>query len=266
VAAGTGSARAISRRKFVVADAPDERFGVPFRRDVELASKQGRKGLVLGQRFVGAAVARIQGQSEALPVFAQRVEREQPLGRRHCSFSVGHQLRMRREDLAQPCGGKLRARALRPDPLGKPILFDIQSGEEVAAEEICGPVEISRILRLREAFELERIHRPEAGGQPDHAGVGGEELGRAEVLAQGGERLTQALPRLRVGTVSPQQRRKLFAACSLVGAHCQIGEERADLSGRKPDRRRIAAACEDRPTEQTQPNTLKSCHFQSIPK
>ncbi len=253
------------QRNLAVADAPDERFGIPFRRDVELASKQRRKGLVLGQRFARAAVARIQGQCEALPVLAQRVEREQPLGRCHGFFSVGHQLRTSREDLAQPCGGELRARSLRPYPFGKPVLFDIQPGEEIAAEEICGLVEISRILRLREAFELKRVHRPEAGRQPHHAGVGGDEIGRAEVLAQGGERLTQALPRLRVGTVSPQQRRKLLAACGLVRAHRQIGDERADLSGRKPDRRRIAAACEDRPTEQTQPNTRRSCHFQSIP-
>jgi DNA-binding CsgD family transcriptional regulator len=53
--------------------------------------------------------------------------------------------------------------------------------------------------------------------------------------------LTKALPRLPVGAAAPEERRDLLAGYTQVAAHGQIGDQRAALLGRDPDRYAVLA-------------------------
>ena len=55
--------------------------------------------------------------------------------------------------------------------------------------------------------------------------------GRAQILAQRNEALPQTVTRLLVRTVTPQQRRELFAPRTVVRLHREIGDQPPGLSG-----------------------------------
>ena len=111
----------------------------------ELTLQHAREGLRLRQRFVAAAVARIQDERDALPVLAQRVDREQLLGHAERLRGIDHKVGACRERVAQPCRSELRALALLAHPLLEPFLLDVQPGQEFAAEQAGGAVEVVRI-------------------------------------------------------------------------------------------------------------------------
>ena len=120
---------------------------------------------------------------------------------------------------------------LRLQPIVETFLVDRESGEEFTAEQLDRPLEVLYIGRVRRCLELERIHGPSAGVQPDDLLVSEESVRRTQILTQQGQCLPQALPGLLIGAASPQQRRQLRAGRRLLPAHHQKRRERAHLLG-----------------------------------
>src|SRR6185436_11042784 len=121
---------------------------------------------------------------------------------------------------------------------------DVEPIEEVAAVQRGRALE--RRPRAARAEALESIHVDVDSGdvERDRAVVLHQCLaGGAERLAQVEQRLAQAVRRLRVTALAPQQRRELLARVCAPDGPREIREQRLALRGANGERRPVAEPC-----------------------
>jgi hypothetical protein len=253
-----GEDRATSgRRDLALADRCDQFLRAPFRSDVELALEQRGEPFGMRQRFVAAAIARIERQGETLPVLAQRIEAMEALDRDDRLLTVGDQPGVSHIGLAQACGGALHALTLTRRPLVEAFLVEIEAGEEFSAEQSGSARELRRIAGAAQALEFAGVDPPLLGQDLYPIGRRLDDIRVPQVLAQQDQRLAQALARLLVGAAAPQQGGEFLAGSRAAWSHRQIGDQCAALAGGHSQRNGLALDGKLESPEQAQAKTRR---------
>ena len=135
----------------------------------------------------------------------------------------------------------MQAVALRDQPLVEALFIDAEAFHEVAAIERDGFAERGLRSRGDERLELGHVAVDEGLVHSEEVALLDQDLllgrDRGQLLAQRGERLPQALPRLIGPGAAPQERGDLLARDALRRLDAEIGEERLRLLRADGDQR-----------------------------
>jgi len=211
----------------------DQVLRLGFRLYREFLLEKPGKCVGLCKGFIVTAMAGVELEREALPVFAQGVEAQQ-------SFDCGDRVLAPSQRIGASCislkrigSYGLEAPALLPQPSLKEFFLDGNAGQKLAAEQADCPSQSVEVLACGECLQFRRIDPDGARSQPYRIGIGVDDLVRAHILAQQYEGLAKALARLLVGAVAPQKAGEMFAGGRLLRTQGEEGQQGADLPGGK---------------------------------
>ena len=220
----------------------------------ELALQDVDAHLVLAQRHAATPLPRIEAHQRPLHRFLQRVEAEQARGdgdgRRDRAV-----LNVVREQFRQRLDGQLaQPLALGHQPFLEGRLLHAEPLEQLAAverprfgERVGGPHRDQALERGDVDLHRRRHQRNRVGADVEDVAVV-----RRQGLADREQRLPQAVPRLRVRGLSPEERRQLVALVGLPGLDGQIGQQCLGFAARQ-DHRGSAVPASLKATEQVEP-------------
>jgi hypothetical protein len=217
-------------------------LGLGLRAQLPLEGRDA--ALVLAEGGAPAALPEVQAHQGAVPGFLERVEGEQPLRGADGALGlagsgqVGDQPGERLQDeLAE-------ALALDEQPGLEGALVDDEALEEVAAVEVGGAGEAVGRAGSEGLLEAEDVHVGRVGAEGDALAVGEERGG--EGAAESAQGVPEAVLRVGVGALPPQQGRQLVPGVDGAGREREIGEQGLGLlrerGGRAPRRPRLEAA------------------------
>ncbi len=219
------------RADLAVADRFDQGARRGVGRHRELVAQQARELAGALERGVAAAIARADFQRRALAVLARRVERHQPFRCLDGALAIVARVCVGAQQREGTRGRAGKALLLALPPRVELLDVEREIAQEGAAPQPGGARKLVRVGRRGDRQELARVHREGLRAQPDRLATHVEEVGRdVQILAQRQQTLAQAVARLRVRRVAPQQRRQLLAAGASIGLHRQIGEQPAGLA------------------------------------
>ena len=213
--------------------------GLGLGRGAELALEGIHAELVLAQRGLTAAEARIEAHEGAMDGLLQRVQGEEAEAGLDGGLDGAGALVMG-EQAGEGLDGELvQALALGGEPFLEGALGQREPGEEVAAVEGGDLLERGGPAVGDEALELSDVDVDE-GGVEGHGGPVEEEAGAGaggESLADAGQRVAEVAAGLGVLHVPPEQGRELVAGVGLAEGQRQVGHEGLGLPGGEDERR-----------------------------
>ena len=217
------------RRRAAVAQALDQarRFRIGLR--TEFTSQRLDEILRVGIGRVPAAMAGKETYQQPLRGLAQRIERDQPFGRVDGLRTVPGPILARRALLEDKGRRRRHPAALVAQPGVERFGADRQPVEKRPAVQLGGARQVGQFIRMRQCQERAHIHRD--GGVVERDRFASDDQRRSpyrlKFLAQRQQALAQALARLPVGTVPPQERCQPLARFREFRPAREIGQQGA---------------------------------------
>ena len=199
--------------------------------DAELLLQYCHARLVLAEGGGPPALAHVEAHERAMDLFLERVDREQARGGMGGLFHPSC-LAVALDEPAERVDGQLaEPRALDVQPLLEGRRRDVHAVEQRTLIERHGRLERLRRSTPHEPLECRDVELERGRGQRDRialheerARIGGEDA------AQAHHRLAQALPRLALPHVAPEESRERLARVRASGPHREVGQERLRLA------------------------------------
>ena len=202
-------------------------------------------------------------QQQTLEVLAQRIELHQPLRHRHRLRAAARRVSVLGDAGEDPRSERRLARALLAQPLIESLDLEVEADKKLAAVETGGALQDGRVGRFAKGGEFQGVSGEEARIKPDRLGFGHQQARRpgVQLAAQRDQALAQALARLGIEAVAPQEIGQLLAARPVIRMHRQIGDQCARLTrGDSHRQRRHAFGFGGERAEQAQDEACVSLH------
>ena len=182
------------------------------------------QGAIIPDGVVAQPLLDLQRHQAATGLFRQGIEPDRAVERRHGGIPVARRrLRIgQRQERAER--HSLQPVALFDQPVLEPGLPQAEAVQERTAIEIERRAQLAR--HRRQPAELEHVAFDGVGAQRHGLAFDQQQRVRlAQLLAQRQQRLAEAVPRLLVAAVAPQQGRQPVARLFLSGVAGEIGEQ-----------------------------------------
>ncbi len=174
----------------------------------------------------------------AMGLFRQRVQRQCAFERRGRAGSIAGR-RFPRGKLDQQRNGQLmEACSLLRQPFVERRVVNPEAFEQRAAAQLGGGAQALQVVALGQGGQVDHVGVDRAGVDGQGLALGDEGI-ILDCAADGGEGLAQAVARLLVAAIAPQQADQPFARLGLAGAAQQQRQHRFRLAGGQGKRRPI---------------------------
>src|SRR5262245_43083430 len=169
-------------------------------------------------------------QCQALPILSLRIDGEQALARAQRLLAIPALVELPGLQLKQACGNCCEVGAFPSYPVVERLDIEVKPGQELTTVETEGTLRIASFLGKHS--ELVCIRREQLRVQADQFAIENKQAWRhrVQLLAQCEDALAQALARLLVEAVAPQQRCQLLALQRRRRQHRQIRQQRTALA------------------------------------